>query len=286
MEREKLLESSTMLLRECIRLLVVEGIVDDVKKKYEDEMASIDIIDRLSKNDPSGKNKYLRWMAKQMFGNKSSEHQLYMLTKAFHDRPDAFSSKDINSYKDIEDLRKEALKISPTKNSIKQKTKQRGAPLITTIGNFSVYRIDTRQACIMYGSGTKWCISMAHKDSHWRDHSKSSVLYLVVDRSNGRKIIVELPILFVDKTFDGKSTKKTNFKVYDEVDDGHDTISDALNAPLNDEGRESTINPDIENEIVNAIKKDAPNSPWYKMTAGMMSPEEKKTFQAIEPTAD
>ena len=44
--------------------IILEGRLEDVKKKYSD--LDPNIIDYLSENDPSGDNKYLEWMSNTM----------------------------------------------------------------------------------------------------------------------------------------------------------------------------------------------------------------------------
>ena len=53
------------LVLETVSEVLLEGRLEDIKAKYDDEFS--DIIDDLSKLDPSGNNKYLAWMANQYF---------------------------------------------------------------------------------------------------------------------------------------------------------------------------------------------------------------------------
>jgi len=87
--------------------LLAEGILQDTKKKYP-EMAEMGYIDKLSAEDPTGRNKYLRWMGQELqrFIEQDASvaaHNSYIGTigktlKRFEQQKARLRDKDINSY--------------------------------------------------------------------------------------------------------------------------------------------------------------------------------------------
>ena len=104
--------------------MIVEGLLDDVLKKYSTLPRTL--IDLLSEKDPSKRNKYLMWAAKQLnsevqeyqtrtdrLGNEvdhdtfeSTALQIASMVEKFHKNVQRLKNKDLNSYKTLTDLEK------------------------------------------------------------------------------------------------------------------------------------------------------------------------------------
>ena len=129
---KKLMEGWKRFLNED---LLAEGRLDDAKEKYPDDA---EYIDQLSKIDPSGNNKYLMWMAKQLdyhtrgMSNAGKEILVEILTEliqSFHKNIQRLKQKDINQYKSLDDVEaaiEEAAieKLGATSKEKRQKKKE------------------------------------------------------------------------------------------------------------------------------------------------------------------
>jgi hypothetical protein len=104
--------------------ILLEGRLEDMKAKYP---GNDNEIDELSSQDPSGNNKYLQWMTKQMFGNNAAMEDVVTITNKFHVSGDRLRKQnfpsDINQYKTISDLMGTLNKLSrrdaPSKKELK-----------------------------------------------------------------------------------------------------------------------------------------------------------------------
>ena len=87
------------IILESIRKVLLEGRIDDVKRKFPD--VDPNVIDYFVQNDPSGNQKYLEWLVKAMTHDatiqsveeildeamqfKTPDEFLMMLIKKFHE---------------------------------------------------------------------------------------------------------------------------------------------------------------------------------------------------------
>ena len=144
------------LLHEYINNIILEGRVEDVKKKYPDYSS---VVDNLSEFDPSGNNKYLMWMVDQ-FENDEDIGNIKDVVSSFHKNIQRLKSseKDINSYKTLQDLRGVLNKLDDkSKTQTKKEIKHREADIVFENENVIVVEPKSHKASCYYGSGTKWC---------------------------------------------------------------------------------------------------------------------------------
>lgn len=88
-------------------------------------------------------------------------NNLYPTISYFHNNINKFKEKDINKYDAIS--LEEAIKNLPKQQSKTQEKKQiksEGAEKIYEDDSCIVLYIKSKQACVSYGAGTKWCITM------------------------------------------------------------------------------------------------------------------------------
>jgi len=170
--------------------LLIEGRIEDVKKKYP---RIPKIIDYLIRRDPSGSQKYLAWAAKQTEAARQyrAQHvppgtgldvaqiesswvpELADNIEKFHKwnqrMPKFGFSKDINSYKDYESLRNAVNKVEAedtqaTKRAEEKKGAFSEADIIDDTDDYFIVRPFTHQASCYFGkkshgSQAEWCIT-------------------------------------------------------------------------------------------------------------------------------
>lgn len=166
--------------------LILEGRYEDVLKKYDiTERGDIEVIEYLSKEDPSGNNKYLDWMTKVWVGltkELPTDEEILDLVKKFHQNVSRIKNKDINSYtfKDLRATVEEAVIKSYTKKAKKNVIKVFENDDILVLAPLSV------EASCKYGSGTKWCIAATNNqmvgNPHFEDYTKHSSFYFLINK--------------------------------------------------------------------------------------------------------
>ena len=172
--------------------LLAEGILQDTKKKYP-EMAEMGYIDKLSAEDPTGRNKYLRWMGQELqrFIEQDASvaaHNSYIGTigktlKRFEQQKARLRDKDINSYT----LRSllDALEVIGQSATQKRKEKKvqatKDSTMIMQDEDITVIRPLSEEASCYYGAHqTKWCISATKSQNYFDKYtSEGQAFYFV-----------------------------------------------------------------------------------------------------------
>ncbi len=158
-------------LRTTVRTLLSEGRVEDLQKQFPDINVQL-----YSQRDPSPTKKYLAWMIKQILAG-ASKNDLFPTISYFHKNLNRFSVKDINSYKTLRDLENAVKDVSQTRSNKEKRTeiKSSAETLYEDEEQVLVY-VGSKESCQLYGSGTKWCITM--KDaSYYEDYTSSNVVF-------------------------------------------------------------------------------------------------------------
>jgi len=76
----------------------------------------------------------------------------------------------------------DSFKDKKTKTSTKTDKKAQGAELVAENEGWVVYKILTKDACILYGSNTKWCIT--EKDNtHFEEYSEVTDFYFIISKT-------------------------------------------------------------------------------------------------------
>jgi|694.fasta_scaffold18259_13 hypothetical protein len=186
-----------------LETLLNEGRLEDMVKKYSEKLPEIWIKD-LSINDPSGNNKYLEWMVKEVIrlqqeidDIEASIEKTVNATKCFHDNynrlneknvTEAFkdggpistvqrilkSPKDINVYsvESIDILCQYFEKIIP-KNASRIKIYEDDRYLVVTPL--------THEASCQYGAHSNWCVSTSNTN-YFQNYVKDGILIFVIDK--------------------------------------------------------------------------------------------------------
>ena len=190
------------LVLETVSEVLLEGRLEDIKAKYDDEFS--DIIDDLSKLDPSGNNKYLAWMANQYFNVDEGGIGVTQIGQAvdrYHkelarinptmskeiveSNPDLYpgrearrvsnNPKDINSFGSVKGLIKvievaeENIPTSTERDKIYQDDK------------WTVIVPKTHKASCKYGVHSTWCVSVSNAN-YYRNYTEDGMLAFVLWR--------------------------------------------------------------------------------------------------------
>jgi hypothetical protein len=143
-------------------------------------------IDELSSQDPSGNNKYLQWMAKQMFVNGAAMEDVVTITNKFHVSGDRLRKQsfpaDINQYKTISDLMGTLNKLSRRDAPSKKDLKGSGE-LVYDGPKLYILAPRNYEGSCKWGSGAKWCIASDTTDSHWKSYTKNNLFYFVISKT-------------------------------------------------------------------------------------------------------
>lgn len=196
----------------------------DLVKKNFPECANA----ALAINDPSGKNKYLLWIAKQLKSGHN-ESDISATIKFFHENLDRFEEKDIYKYKDLKDLENFIKDIGLSNRKIKESDKDTGSSKIFESDDFICVRIDSKPAMMLYGAGTKWCTTMEDQ-TYYEDYvSNGNDFYVIIvknKRMGSSKYAIVKRGLFELKCFDAEDELARDFK--DDEEDGFRPVVQAI----------------------------------------------------------
>ena len=164
--------------------LLIEGRIEDVKKKYPD-LDEKGLLDILIDKDPSGNQKYLAWAAKQLAqredaGKGTADYaaaniELYHRLRAHI--PSEY--KDINSIKNLLDLERVASsayqkkaekdRLKAVEAKYKEEAKE-NSDVIYKDDDFLVVRPFNQGAACFWGRGSKWCIAATESENWYNKH--------------------------------------------------------------------------------------------------------------------
>jgi hypothetical protein len=176
--------------------ILLEGRLEDMKAKYP---GNDNEIDELSSQDPSGNNKYLQWMTKQMFTNHSGMEDVVTITNKFHVSGDRLRKQkfpaDINQYKSVQQLEDTFNKLSRRDAPSKKDLKGSGELVYDGPKLYIIAPRNYEGSC-KWGSGAKWCIAQNSTDSHWNNYTKNNLFYFAVSKTlssddNNYKIAIQ-----------------------------------------------------------------------------------------------
>jgi len=203
--------------------LLIEGRLQDTMKKYSD--IPEEIIKLLAQYDPSGKNAYLMWMAKELShtgagvysvpGNATEfiVRELAPAVEAFHKAKQRISQinkqrkkdgkdpypNDLNQFRSIDGLEDflDMLGLSGSEKKKKEKEEALGgASILQDDEDFFIIRPETKEASCFFGKKTKWCISATQSQNYYDSYtSQGKAFYFILnknlnDDSKYRKIAI------------------------------------------------------------------------------------------------
>ena len=191
--------------------MLVEGRLQDTMKKYPGipEFA----IKQLSASDPSGKNAYLMWMAKELYhagagtytvpGN-AAEYIMDIVpaVTAFHDAKQRISQlnkklkkdgrsdqwpNDISQIKSLSQLEDVLDGLGEAGSQKKKKEKEAalgGASILKDDEDFFIIRPETREASCFFGKKTKWCISAERSQNYFDSYTRQGKAFFFILNKN------------------------------------------------------------------------------------------------------
>lgn len=182
-----------IIKEELLLKVLLEGRLEDVIKKYTNNQDDVEDVIYFSKNDPSGNNKYLKWMTTQWLESVSgvgagNKGDIVLVVKSFHENLQRINNKDINSYKsfgelrDVTDEAEEKKKEAEEKKAVKNQKE-----VIYSDDDWLVVSPLSWEASCYYGAGTKWCVASKQTDTHWKSYNKRSTFFYVIDKNKTQK---------------------------------------------------------------------------------------------------
>ena len=139
-----------------------------IKKSLMERYPQLDV-EKLSLSDPSGKDKYLPWMAKMVVKNNEAPDAVARAAQEFHRNFQRLEKKDINQYNSYEDVILAVRALSPTLKE-KRSTAEKGTRKIFEDDLLRVIEVTNKEAGIKYGKGTTWCISATKSKNFFNDY--------------------------------------------------------------------------------------------------------------------
>jgi hypothetical protein len=182
-----------IIREELLLKVLLEGRLEDIIKKYANNQDDVEDVIYFSKNDPSGNNKYLKWMTTQWLESVSgvgagNKGDIVLVVKSFHENLQRINNKDINSYKsfgelrDVTDEAEEKKKEAEEKKAVKNQKE-----VIYSDDDWLVVSPLSWKASCYYGAGTKWCVASKQTDTHWKSYNKRSTFFYVIDKNKNQK---------------------------------------------------------------------------------------------------
>jgi hypothetical protein len=284
------------LIKEYIRSILLEAKVDRIKEKYrkltpqtplgsEDFRRSMIMqsIDQLNELDPSPTKKYLEWMVKRLWEGDGliSAGRLSILKSLidfFHNNTHRFKQKDINQYQSVLEFRQavEKAKIFQSKRGLIKLAKQQGATQIYEDEEVIVAHIDSKDACMIYGSSTKWCITQKDAKHFERYVDEDNYLFYFILQKQVEPNFKNFEKVAIEYRRDQNNNKFRGMQAWDVHDRDHPVDSAAMEAAF----------PNLAN-ILNAIKADAETRPmsfFLRQQQGKLT--EKETLEWLDTNPD
>lgn len=166
-------------------ILLTEGRIEKARERYPD--IDKDTFWFFANNDPSGNQKYLDWMSGEyMNGTRYYDRavEIQSAVNFFHNNIQRFKEKDINKYKDLNELNTE---ISVIRVKIEQKRREKQEKqerdIVYNDDRWLVIAPKTHKASCKYGAGTKWCVASNTTSNHWTNYSRNATFFFIIDKT-------------------------------------------------------------------------------------------------------
>lgn len=201
MDRFRILQLAGLLtesqLVEAREDFIAQALGDKLTTAYDNDngvrkphlITPLEIVQYLSTHINSN---YIQWLAKQYINNQYKLEDVNQVKKdidTFIRVRAQLPNKDLNSYKNLTQLY-DAIKPFESQEIVsgkqqKQAVKESGANKIIDTPNFKVLDLQTEEAAIFYGKGTKWCTAATEAENLFNDYKKTDNVYTIL--AGGRK---------------------------------------------------------------------------------------------------
>ena len=175
--------------------ILYEGRVEDVLNKhfkgtpggYLEQIYYDEIVPGSAEINPN--HKYLEWIAKNWDTSGPNEEgdidhnlkEILLAVSKFDNQSHRLEIKDLNQYRDIDQLFDALKKVGETARRTVDITGD--VEKIFEDNRFVVVSPKTHNASCYYGSGTKWCTATKDSSSHFSNYKGSGELYYIIDKT-------------------------------------------------------------------------------------------------------
>ena len=153
--------------------------IENLKSKYPEFSEEID---EISRRDPSHRNKYVEWAVKQLI-DRNKIQDIIPTIELFDRNKDRLKFKDINKY-ELKELESELKDLPRSKRKETRLSKSSGSTKLYEDDQFLFIRIDSKKACVEYGKGTKWCITMDDADYYEDYINDNTIFYFLINKKS------------------------------------------------------------------------------------------------------
>ena len=178
-----------------LRKILVESRVEDVLNKhfkgtpggYLEKIYYDEIVPGSAEINPN--HKYLEWIAKNWDTSGPNEDgdvdnnlkEILLAVSKFDNESQRLEIKDLNQYRDIDQLFDALKKVGETARRTVDITDD--VEKIYEDNRFVVVSPKTHTASCYYGAGTKWCTATKDSDSHFSTYKGNGELYYIIDKT-------------------------------------------------------------------------------------------------------
>ena len=177
-----------------LRNILVEGRIEDVLNKhlkgtpggYLEKLYYDEIVPGSAAINPN--HKYLEWITKNWdeWSNEAGEQEnnlkeILLAVSKFDNQSNRLKIKDLNQYKNVEQLFNALTKLGETARRTVDITGD--VEKIYEDNRFVVVVPKTHTASCYYGAGTKWCTASKDSKSHFSTYKGSGELYYIIDKT-------------------------------------------------------------------------------------------------------
>ena len=238
------------LLRVSSRLMI-SSILDDVIERFPSIPEST--IRDLSSKDPSRKNKYLSWMVKQ-FDQGGSVPDIIGSLEFFDKNSSRFKERDINKY-DLKTLEDEVKSLGKSKRSEMKDLKLSGSQKIFEDPGYVLIRVDSKEAVVQYGKGTKWCITMEDA-SYFEEYARdNTVFYYMISKDQNAPSNLQKIAIAVLRDLENEVTGVDLYDAEDNQLNESDVPSSFIDAAKRDAASKPVTKEAEINQLIDRLKK-------------------------------
>ena len=176
--------------------ILIEGRVEDVLKKHFSGTSPDSYLHKVyydeivpGSAEINSNHKYLDWISKNWSPSDVSEEgamehnlkEILLAVSKFDNQSQRLEIKDLNQYRDIDQLFDALKKVGETARRTVDITGD--VEKIYEDNRFVVVSPKTHTASCYYGAGTKWCTAAKDTTSHFSTYKGSGELYYIIDKT-------------------------------------------------------------------------------------------------------
>ena len=179
-----------------LKTILIEGRVEDVLKKHFSGTSPDSYLHKVyydeivpGSAEINSNHKYLDWISKNWSPSDVSEEgamehnlkEILLAVSKFDNQSQRLEIKDLNQYRDIDQLFDALKKVGETARRTVDITGD--VEKIYEDNRFVVVSPKTHTASCYYGAGTKWCTAAKDTKSHFSTYKGNGELYYIIDKT-------------------------------------------------------------------------------------------------------